>query len=151
MTGQIKMETTLKDLKETIQKAHKKFKDISSQEWNYRSAPNKWSRKEILGHLIDSASNNHQRFVRVQFEDNPAIRYDQDKWVMTQDYFNAAIDDLIELWFNYNKHLVHIISKIPTDKYNRTCNVGQEEPVTLEWLAEDYLRHLKHHLNQILL
>ena len=137
-------------MKETIHETHKRLKNISSEDWSYRNAPTKWSKKEILGHLIDSAANNHQRLVRVQFEDNPAIRYDQDKWVMTQDYHNASINDLIELWLNYNKHLVHIISKMPKEKYERTCDVGKEEPVTLEWLVKDYLRHLKHHLNQII-
>jgi len=144
------MEITLKDLKETIHETHKRLKNISSEDWSYRNAPTKWSKKEILGHLIDSAANNHQRLVRVQFEDNPAIRYDQDKWVMTQDYHNASINDLIELWLNYNKHLTHIISKMPKEKYERTCDVGKEESVTLEWLVKDYLRHLKHHLNQIM-
>jgi hypothetical protein len=144
------MEITLKDLKETIHETHKRLKNISSEDWSSRNAPTKWSKKEILGHLIDSAANNHQRLVRVQFEDNPAIRYDQDKWVMTQDYHNASINDLIELWLNYNKHLTHIISKMPKEKYERTCDVGKEESVTLEWLVKDYLRHLKHHLNQIM-
>ncbi|RJP62448.1 MAG: DinB family protein [Ignavibacteriales bacterium] len=126
------------------------FDEISQEDWNYRSAPGKWSRKEILGHLIDSAANNHQRFVRVQFEDNPAITYEQNKWVSTEDFNNASTDNLITLWRSYNKHLAYIISVIPKDKFTNQCNIGKEEPVTLEWLFKDYVKHLGHHINQII-
>jgi len=123
---------------------------ISQDDWDYRSASGKWSKKEILGHLIDSASNNHQRFVRVQFEENPTITYDQNKWVLTEDFNNASSDNLISLWKSYNKHLAHIISTMPKDKYNNHCDIKKEQLVTIEWIIKDYVRHLEHHLNQII-
>ena len=144
------MENISEELKKIVNDTIVKFKKIHPDEWEHRISPEKWSRKQVLGHLIDSASNNHQRFVRTQLEDNLMITYAQDNWVAVQDYDNAAIDDLINLWINYNKHLAYIIAKIPEEKYANWCNIGKEQPVTLEWLVKDYVRHLKHHLNQIL-
>jgi len=88
--------------------------------------------------------------VRAQFEGNPKITYDQNMWVSTQDYNSASIDNLINLWVSYNRHLAHIISKIPEDKYNNHCDIRDNQPVTIEWVAADYIRHLKHHLSQII-
>lgn len=127
------------------------FQGMTEDDWNYRYAPNKWSKKQILGHLIDSAANNHQRFVRAQFEDIPDIVYEQDDWVAAQRYDKSAISIVILLWENYNKHLAHIISNIPQEMHERKCNVHKDEPVTLKWLASDYIQHMQHHLNQIML
>lgn len=144
------MENISEQLKKIVEETSLILQNISQDDWNYRSAPNKWSRKEILGHLIDSAANNHQRFVRVQFEDNPTITYDQNKWVSTQYLTNASSDNLISLWASYNKHLAYIISIMPKDKYNNHCDIRKDQPVTIGWIIEDYVRHLKHHLNQII-
>lgn len=123
---------------------------ISEYEWNYKSEPNKWSKKEILGHLIDSATNNHQRFVRLQFEDNPTIIYDQNKWVSVQNYINVSVENIIILFENYNKHLAYILSQISNDNYKNQCDIKKGQPVTLEWIASDYIRHMNHHLLQII-
>ena len=77
-----------------------------------KPAPQKWSRQEILGHLIDSAANNHQRFIRVQFEDTPTIFYDQDNWVEYNYYNDLQITALVNLWVAYNRHLAEVIKKI---------------------------------------
>ena len=144
------MENTAKELNELVNDTFIRFKKIPLQEWEQRYAPGKWTRKQVLGHLVDSASNNHQRFVRAQLGDNLTVTYTQDNWVSVQDYNNANANNLINLWISYNKHLAYIISKISEEKYNTHCNIGKEQPVTLEWLINDYVRHLKHHLNQIL-
>ncbi|MBU0475315.1 MAG: DinB family protein [Bacteroidetes bacterium] len=136
-------------LLEIIGKTKTIFSEISDTEWNYQISPSKWTKKEILGHLIDSATNNHQRFVRLQFEENPTIYYDQNKWVSIQNYLNAPVENLILFFEIYNKHLAHILTQIPEDKYKNQCNVNKEQPLTLEWIAKDYIRHMKHHLNQI--
>lgn len=141
------MKKISEELKEIVKSAGKKLNAIN--DWNYRTAPDKWSKKEILGHLIDSAANNHQRFVRIQFEDKPTISYEQNKWVKTQNYNDAGSNSLINLWVNYNNHLAYIISQTPKEKYNRKSNIGKEDLVTLEWIVTDYLTHLKHHLVQI--
>jgi hypothetical protein len=144
------MDNKSEQLKNIVEETSLILNRIRDDDWNYRSAPNKWSRKEILGHLIDSAANNHHRIVRAQYEDNPSITYDQNNWVSIQDFKNASIENLINLWVSYNKHLAHIISIIPKDKYNNLCDIKAAQPVTLEWLITDYIRHLKHHLNQII-
>ena len=109
-----------------------------------------WSRKQVLGHLIDSASNNHQRFVRAALQtslDFPG--YDQDGCVRVQAIEEADWTLLVSLWAGYNRYLAHVIAHLPVSKLETLCRIGSDEPVTLRFLAEDYLRHLLHHLGQI--
>jgi hypothetical protein len=109
-----------------------------------------WSRKQVIGHLIDSASNNHQRFVRATLQaslDFPG--YDQDGCVRVQAVEKARWSLLVALWADYNRYLAHVIAHLPVSKLETLCRIGSDEPVTLKFLAEDYLRHLLHHLRQI--
>jgi hypothetical protein len=109
-----------------------------------------WSRKQVLGHLIDSASNNQQRFVRAALQtslDFPG--YDQDGCVRVQAVEEADWTLLVSLWAGYNRYLAHVIAHLPDSKLETLCRIGLDEPVTLRFLAEDYLRHLLHHLGQI--
>jgi hypothetical protein len=109
-----------------------------------------WSRKQVVGHLIDSASNNHQRFVRAALQ--PELEfpgYDQDGNIRVQAVAEADWSLLISLWAAYNRYLAHVIAHLPAAKLRTTCRIGSGEPVTLEFLATDYLRHLLHHLKQI--
>jgi DinB superfamily len=116
------------------------------------ATPGKWSPQQILGHLIDSAANNHQRFVRAQqVPDLLLPGYAQEFWVESQDYAHRNWLELIEFWRLYNRHLAYVISRIPADKLTTNCRIGASEPATLGWVIEDYLRHLKHHLEQIAL
>lgn len=109
----------------------------------------KWSKKQIIGHLIDSAANNHQRFVRTQFEDIPAIRYDQNNWNCYSYYDRMKASHVIGFWESYNRHLLEVIRHIPKEFLERTCNTGGE-PVTLHWLIDDYVNHMEHHLRQVI-
>ena len=122
---------------------------IPEKEWTIRPAPDKWCKQEILGHLIDSAANNHQRIVRVQYEENPFIVYDQNLWIHIQHYHQAPVNLLISLWENYNRHLAFIMAAIPEEKRYNLCDIKKEKPVTLLWLITDYIRHLEHHLKQL--
>ncbi len=109
-----------------------------------------WSRKQVIGHLIDSASNNHQRFVRASLQpslDFPG--YDQDGNVRVQAIQEADWRLLVGLWVAYNRFLAHVIAYLPSSKLETPCRIGSDEPVTLRFLAEDYLTHLVHHLGQI--
>lgn len=109
-----------------------------------------WSRKQLLGHLIDSASNNHQRFVRAALQGSlefPA--YDQADWARIQAAEEVSWPALVELWAAYNRYLAHVIARLPADKLESRCRIGDGPPVTLNFLARDYLRHLLHHLKQI--
>lgn len=121
----------------------------------------KWSKKEILGHLVDSASNNHQRFVRAQFKDNLVFPgYAQDEWVKAQNYQLVNWISLVELWKGFNILLAHIIYEIPDDilimqRTEHNLNeiayeiIGKDKPVTLEYFIKDYYLHLRHHLDQV--
>jgi hypothetical protein len=113
--------------------------------------PGKWSKKEILGHLIDSAANNHQRFVRAQY--TKAFHfppYAQEDWVRIQHYRECEWHDLIDLWQHYNRHLAHVIRNLPRESGEILVWIGDDPPMSLRELAEDYVRHLQHHLRQIL-
>ena len=110
----------------------------------------KWVRKEILGHLIDSAANNHQRFVRAQLT-SPFVGpgYDQQAWVSLHRYRERPWADLVALWVALNRHVAAVIESVPAEKLQTPCIIGDHEPAPLEWWMRDYLRHLKHHLEQL--
>lgn len=115
-----------------------------------KARPEAWSIKEIVGHLIDSAANNHQRFVRAQLTSEFAFPgYEQDDWVQLQGYQERPWLELMQLWALYNHQLAHTIRRIPESALRVTCRIGTNEPVTLHYLVEDYLVHLRHHLKQI--
>jgi hypothetical protein len=112
--------------------------------------PGTWSRKQILGHLIDSALNNVHRFVRAQqvtelkFPD-----YDQPGWVAAGGYQDRPWTDLVTLWAVLNVHLVHVMVRVPAAALETPCRIGDSQPLTLEFIVRDYVRHLRHHLQQI--
>lgn len=125
-----------------------------------RPAPGKWSPREIIGHLVDSASNNHQRFVRAQFQDDLLFPgYQQDEWVRAGAYQDAPWDDLITLWRTFNLQIARVMegaSETARLRHRTRHNLDQigfavppGEPVTLDLLMRDYVRHLEHHLGQI--
>lgn len=119
---------------------------FASEPWG----PDKWTRKQVLGHLIDSAANNHQRFVRGQQPGDLHIPpYVQDHWMAVQRYDERSWQDVIELWTAYNRHLVHVMARIPESFQAKGCTIGSNAPVTLGYLAVDYVDHIWHHLNQI--
>lgn len=122
---------------------------IPDEEFSYKPSPNKWSKKEIIGHLIDSATNNHHRFVRAQFEDVPKITYQQDNWVNVSRYNAMKGKHVINFWAMYNQHIIEVVKRIPEADMQRECNTGGESNVTLAWLIEDYVRHMEHHLGQL--
>jgi hypothetical protein len=112
--------------------------------------PGTWSRKQILGHLVDSALNNVQRFVRAQqAEDLSLPDYDQPGWVAASGYQQRPWTDLVSLWAVLNIHLAHVMARIPGAALATPCRIGGSEPMTLEFIVRDYMRHLRHHLDQI--
>jgi DinB superfamily len=114
-----------------------------------KPAPNKWSKKEILGHLIDSAANNHQRFVRLQLQTEISLPgYDQDDWVRLNRYQQRTWDEIVTLWSAYNRHLASVIESLGDSALGHVWH-SPDGDVTLEFIANDYVRHLKHHLKQI--
>ena len=138
------------ELLRVVEAASESLRRIGDPEASRRAAPGKWSRKEILGHLLDSAVNNHHRFVRAQqVEELTFPKYEQEHWVSSQGYGERPWTELIELWRLYNRHLAHVISLIPEERLAVICVIGPYEPVRLGYLIEDYLVHLRHHLQQV--
>jgi DinB family protein len=125
-------------------------------------APGKWSPREVVGHLIDSASNNHQRFVRAQLQDDLIfLGYDQAAWVSLQRYADAPWDELVTLWAAFNHHLARVMASTPAEVRLRPrarhnlhdlawMPVPQDQPATLDYFMRDYVGHLRHHLRQVL-
>ncbi|UEQ75673.1 DinB family protein [Chryseobacterium arthrosphaerae] len=138
-------------LKNIIDAELLRFQNISEEEWTYKSAPEKWSRKEIIGHLCDSAFTNIRRFVVTQYKENENIVYNQNVWVKAQNYQNVPTAELIALWKALNYQIVHVVENIPNEALQRTCDTTKTEPqrFTLEYIINDYVDHLQHHLKAI--
>jgi hypothetical protein len=135
----------------TIETTAPQLAQLASADTTHKPAPDSWSKREILGHLIDSAANNHQRFVRAAYNVADVFpMYDPPEWVRIQQYNNVPWESLMTLWAAYNNHLAHVIECLPEDAASAPCNIGKEEPVSLEFVVTDYLRHLQHHLGKIL-
>lgn len=115
-----------------------------------KPAPDRWSPKEELGHLLDSAVNNHQRIVRVQMEDKLAMPgYQQEKWVRLHAYQDRQWSELVTLWTTLNQHLLAAAQSVPDNAWTHTCSVGDSAPMTLQFVFEDYIQHMLHHLQHI--
>lgn len=133
-----------------IAAAEPRLRGISERESAQPVLTGGWSRKQVLGHLIDSASNNHQRFVRAAQQ--PSLEfpsYDQEGNVRLQQPQEADWLLLVSLWASYNRYLAHVIARLPASKLETVCRIGAGKTVTLRFVAEDYLTHLLHHLRQI--
>jgi hypothetical protein len=152
----------LTDFRETILSATARLKGITDEESRRAISADNWTPIETLGHLVDSAANNHQRFVRAQFTDDLVFPgYEQERWVSSQKYRDESWPDLIQLWSAYNLHLLHVVSVIPENILRKAREshsldqiafnlVDKNQPATLEYLIRDYVDHLRHHLDQIL-
>lgn len=136
-------------LRRTVAAAMPILRALSDAEAARPRAAGKWSAKQTLGHLVDSASNNHQRFVRAQQGPLTFPPYAQDHWVACQHYNDRPWEDLVVLWHAYNQHVAHVIEKIPDASRRVPCTVETGAPVTLGFLAADYVAHLRHHLGQL--
>lgn len=139
-----------RELLGAVDSAGESLLSLSDREASLKSAPDAWSKKEILGHLLDSAANNHHRFVRAQQVETLAFpHYEQEHWVSSQGYGERPWAELVDLWRLYNRHLAHVISRIPEERRSAVCVIGPDQPVTLGYLIEDYVVHLRHHLQEI--
>ncbi|GGH09894.1 DinB family protein [Pedobacter zeae] len=127
------------------------FENIDETAWNDKPQPNKWSKKELLGHLIDSASNNIRRLIVGQYEQGVKIIYHQDEWVAYQNYQAADLEEVKTLWKLSNNQICRVIENIPPEKLQNTCDTGKGKTAlhSLSYFIEDYVVHLKYHLNQI--
>ncbi len=123
--------------------------EIDESSFLLKPNPEKWSKKEIIGHLIDSATNNHHRFVRGQFETIPTIAYNQIEWNKNNYYQQMQSSQIIDFWSIYNKQILELIKQIPEEKLNNEVNTGGDNSLTIHFLFNDYVEHLEHHLKQV--
>jgi hypothetical protein len=137
--------------RELIETTEMRLRSLSEEDANRARAAGKWTRKQIVGHLIDSAANNHQRFVRLQLQETLTLPgYAQADWVRVQHYELESWVDVVNLWSTYNRHLAHVIYTMCTKCMGRVWHKeGSAEEYTLEFIVEDYRSHLEHHLGQI--
>ncbi len=149
-------------LRDLVERAAPALLRLAEDDVTQRPSPERWSPKETLGHLIDSAANNHQRFVRAQEQDDLVFPgYEQDAWVQTQRYREAEWPSLVTLWWMYNTHLVRVMEAVPAAiRFRPHAQHNLDEiawrpfpagvPATLDDLMRDYDAHLRHHLAQLL-
>jgi hypothetical protein len=139
-------------LRETIREEGPRLRAIAEQNARGRSGGGEgWSRKQELGHLIDSATNNRVRIVVAALNGNYAgPTYDGSGWVELGGYAEAGWSDLVELWTRANEALARVIERVPKERLAAQCKVGDDAPVSLEFLIDDYIRHMQHHLEHIL-
>src|SRR5262245_25530846 len=148
-------------LRKDIDRAVPALLAIGEEAARQRPAPGKWSPVEIIGHLIDSASNNHQRFVRAIWQEDLVFQgYRQDAWVDAQRYDRAPWTEIVGLWAGFNRHLARVMEAVPADVRLREHHrhnldqvafrkVAPSDPATLDFFMADYVGHLEHHLRQI--
>lgn len=144
------MKELSEELLSVINAAEPRLRATGEQDSEKPVLPGGWSRKQVLGHLIDSASNNHQRFVRATLQSSLEFPgYDQEGNVRVQAPQEAEWLLLVSLWAAYNRYLAHIIARLPASKLDTVCLIGKGKPATLGFIATDYLTHLVHHLEQV--
>ncbi len=147
------MKNIIQELHALIAEYSAKFNAINEAEFSNKPQPAKWSKKEVVGHLIDSAQNNLRRFIVAQYEPQPPkIVYDQDFWASANGYQQMKKEDVITLWKLINERICSVLELMPETHYTKESNTGKTEVQlhTLHWLAEDYIKHMKHHLNQVI-
>jgi hypothetical protein len=149
------------DLRRTVTTAAPRLRALTAIEAATPRVKGKWSPKQIIGHLVDSASNNHGRFVRAQLADSMRFEgYDQERWVEVQKYKDAPWRELVDLWEAFNLHIARVMEAASEAARTKPrgdhalhrlawVTVPEGEPTTLEYFMRDYVGHLKHHLRQI--
>lgn len=148
-----KLQKVIERLQQHINVFPSKFLQYSEAELRRKPAPGKWSKKELLGHLIDSAANNHHRFIKIQFLSSPLFveGYAQNDWVRIQNYNEKDTQQLVNFWKIYNEHILYIMQNTPEENLNIKIIAEDafENADTLFFLMKDYVDHMDHHLKQI--
>ncbi|MFC4162137.1 DinB family protein [Epilithonimonas zeae] len=138
-------------LRDMVENQIEKFNSISENQWNEKLSDEKWSKKEILGHLCDSALTNMRRFVVTQYKENENIVYDQNFWVKAQNYQNTTILDIVYLWKYLNLQIVNVVENIPDELLDNVCDTTklEKQSFTLRFIIDEYISHMNHHLKVI--
>ena len=143
-------ETLATKLEDAICTARAWLLKLDEASVRHRPSAEVWSIAEVMGHLVDSACNNHQRFIRAQDEGGLVFpKYEQRTWVERSNYGNTDWRQLVEFWYLYNQQIARIMRRIPTECLCTSCTIGPYQPCTLDFLLRDYIEHLDHHLSKI--
>jgi hypothetical protein len=143
------MQSVAEDLESRLTIAAR-LRQLDEEAASSRGGPDQWSAKETIGHLIDSAANNHQRFVRLQTHGHLELPgYEGDVWVRVQHYQTMAWSDIVQLWESYNRHLIHLIRNLDPATLSHTWRSPEGEVVTLEFIVRDYVVHMQQHLDEL--
>lgn len=118
-------------------------------DWENKPFADRWSNKEIMGHLLDSANINLHRFVRCTYEQSFKLVYAQNEWVAVQQYQQAKTEDLLVMWRMLNRQISRVLDNYPESAWQNICDTGQGL-VTVEYIADDYISHMSGHLRQIM-
>lgn len=143
----------IKTLENLINKIPSELNIITEEDFNIKVNPDKWSKKEILGHICDSATNNHYRFTKIMIDDEPIKieSYNQNLWVSLHgNQTNYSYTELVTLWTYLNKQIINVLKNASDEQFKKQTILEDNRTVTLEWLAEDYINHTLHHINQII-
>lgn len=151
--GDVDVKQAMQQLALHIQQAAQRFRSFSNDELIVKPAPGKWSRQEILGHLIDSAINNLKRFTEIQFSEQPYIiqSYKQNELVIVNNYNQQPIEHLMQLWQSLNQQIIYVVENSTADKLNYKVDpqYDHHEMKTLGWIICDYVAHMEHHFKQL--
>jgi len=140
----------LKRLRTLIEEVPPKLSKLAQSQVELKPSSSRWSPKEELGHLLDSAANNHQRIVRAQLEDEPKMPgYDGNAWVELHKYQHRDWKEMIDIWRALNRQLLAAAEAVPESAWSRTCTIADSLPLTLKFVFEDYIDHMVHHLQHI--
>ncbi|MGO8986786.1 MAG: DinB family protein [Terriglobales bacterium] len=141
---------TITSFRELLQRVPERLAKLSDEAAQTKPSPSHWSPKQEIGHLLDSAANNHQRIVRAQLEDKLSLPgYDQNGWVAVHSYQHRDWKELIELWQALNKQLMAAAEAVPVSAWSHTLTIAGSEPLSLQFVFEDYIAHMLHHLQHI--
>ncbi|WP_262384750.1 DinB family protein [Paenibacillus terrae] len=146
------MKSAIEELTRLIENQEKEFLSISEHEFDAKPNPEKWSKKEILGHLCDSASNNHRRFLMIKHSTSPVKieSYAQNDWVAANQYQEEFTHvDVIHLWKLLNKQIINVLNSCTALDFEKGFQKNEQTTETLGWLVDDYIQHMRHHLEQI--
>ena len=137
-------------LRALIDRLPARLTTLSADQVQRKPSSSAWSIKEELGHLLDSAANNHQRIVRAQLENNPAMPgYDGDQWVALHRYQDRDWSSLIAIWVDLNRQLLAAAEAVPDSAWSRTCTIADSAPLTLQFVFDDYVDHMMQHLRHM--
>ncbi|XRE44891.1 hypothetical protein ACIVBQ_003095 [Tenacibaculum discolor] len=146
------MTNTIHKLNQLLESGRDYFSKTSEYELAKKASPEKWSKKEILGHLIDSGINNLQRFTEIQFDSKPfkIRKYNQDELVKANNYQHSDTKEILEFWYLINNRIKKVMELQTEDSLNYKIEFEEGNISDLKFLMTDYVEHLEHHLNQIM-